>query len=311
MRSEKVTFLSDGLKLAGVLTFPDGDGPFPTVVLGGGGWLYVKEINLPDYARFAAARGIASLYFDYRNNGESEGDRRQHLDPWEQIADYRNALSFLETDDRFDAKRLGVWGISFAGAHALVLGAIDRRVRCVVSGVPLIDGYEMQRRLHGNARFRAYEEAILEARRTRYKTGEDTYHTFGGTDQGVVTIPTDEVVALYDGLQKTVAPNYVGRSTFASDEALMNYSVYPYIKRLVETPTLMMVTERDDYTYIDLQTQAFNDIPTVKKKLVNLPGTSRIEFYRDKSPVETAASIGADWLAEHLLLDHERAAYAS
>jgi len=62
----------------------------------------------------------------------------------------------------------------------------------------------------------------------------------------------------------------------------------------------MVITENDDVSYGDLQTQAFNDIPTVKKKLVNLPNTSRFELYRDATPIERMAKLGADWLAEHL-----------
>ena len=35
------------------------------------------------------------MIFDYRNLGVSDGDNRQHLDPWAQIRDYQNAISFL------------------------------------------------------------------------------------------------------------------------------------------------------------------------------------------------------------------------
>ena len=41
-----------------------------------------------------------------------------------------------------DAERIGVWGGSYAGGHVLVVGAIDRRVKCVVSQAPFISGHE-------------------------------------------------------------------------------------------------------------------------------------------------------------------------
>jgi uncharacterized protein len=43
---------------------------------------------------------------------------------------------------RGDAKRIGLWGTSYAGGHALVLGATDRRIACMVSQVPTISGYQ-------------------------------------------------------------------------------------------------------------------------------------------------------------------------
>ena len=46
-----------------------------------------------------------------------------------------------------DADRIGVWGSSYSGGHVLVLGAIDRRVKCVVWQVPLISGYRNARRM--------------------------------------------------------------------------------------------------------------------------------------------------------------------
>jgi hypothetical protein len=33
-----------------------------------------------------------------------------------------------------------LWGTSYAGGHALVLGATDRRLRCIVAHVPTISG---------------------------------------------------------------------------------------------------------------------------------------------------------------------------
>jgi cephalosporin-C deacetylase-like acetyl esterase len=46
-----------------------------------------------------------------------------------------------------DDNRIGIWGSSYSGAHVLVVGAIDRRIRCVVSQVPLISGHRSARRL--------------------------------------------------------------------------------------------------------------------------------------------------------------------
>ena len=36
--------------------------------------------------------------------------------------------------------RIGVWGASYCGGHVLVLGAIDKRIRCVATQVPMVSG---------------------------------------------------------------------------------------------------------------------------------------------------------------------------
>ena len=104
------------------------DGPFPVVVMAGG-WCYVKELVQPHVARHFADTGLAAILFDYRNFGSSDGTRRQHIDPNAQIEDYRNAISFAETLGEVDADRIGVWGLSYSGGHALILGATDPRVQ--------------------------------------------------------------------------------------------------------------------------------------------------------------------------------------
>src|ERR1700728_2947384 len=91
-----VEFKSDGITLRGHLYLPEGAGPHPLVVMAGG-WCYVKELVQPEYAKVFAGAGVAALVFDYRNFGDSDGTPRQHLDPWAQIEDYRNAISYAET----------------------------------------------------------------------------------------------------------------------------------------------------------------------------------------------------------------------
>jgi uncharacterized protein len=76
------------------------------------------------------------------NFGTSGGDLRGDIDPWRQIADWRRAISYLEARSEVDPARIGLWGASYAGGHALVLGATDRRLRCIVAQVPTISGYE-------------------------------------------------------------------------------------------------------------------------------------------------------------------------
>ena len=156
---DTVEFTSAGDSIEAYFYLPDGVERPPVVVLAGG-WCYVKELVQPLYAEAFAAIGLAALLIDYRRLGTSGGEPRQHLDPHDQIEDYRNAISYLETRPDVDAARVGAWGISYSGGHVLILGATDPRVRCVVSIVPVVDGLRTLRRAHGTLGMRRLEEAI-------------------------------------------------------------------------------------------------------------------------------------------------------
>ncbi|MFC5753243.1 alpha/beta hydrolase [Actinomadura rugatobispora] len=303
MRSQEVEFQSEGVTVRGDLLLPEGDGPHPVVVMAGG-WCYVKELRQPQYAEEFVRRGFAALIFDYRTIGASDGAPRQHLDPWAQIEDYRNAITYLETRSDIDAGRVGVWGISYSGGHVLVLGAVDPRVKVIVSNVPVIDGHRNMWRVHGTDRFRKLQDAILEDRRKRFETGEYGYITMSGTPAGpdadLATWPLDEVKAVFEELKRTQAPRHEHRSTIASVELLMQYNAAPYAERIVHKPTMMIVANEDDITLWDVETRVFDSIPSNAKRLVVLPSTSHMTLYSDLTALDLAAKAAGGWFSEHL-----------
>ena len=54
--------------------------------------------------------GFVALVHDHRNFGASDGTIRHDIDPWRQIADWRRAISFLESQSEVDPTRIGVLG---------------------------------------------------------------------------------------------------------------------------------------------------------------------------------------------------------
>ena len=300
--AEDVEFQSDGQTVRAHLYLPDGPGPHPAVVMAGG-WCYVKELVQPDYAKVFAKAGVAALVFDYRNFGTSDGEPRQHIDPWSQIEDYKNAISYVETRSEIDPERIGVWGISYSGGHVLIVGATDPRVKCVVSNIPVVDGLTTMRLVHGSIGFRSLQTTMLEDRRTRSNTGEYGYMPMSSADPTaeLVTWPFPEVTSAFNHLKATEAPNHEHRNTIASVELLCNYSVLHYAKRIVNVPTLMTVAEGDDITIWDEEIAVYNAIATPKKRLFVFDHTSHMTLYSNKSRLEIAAEQGREWLVKHLV----------
>lgn len=304
MRREDIEFTSDGSTVRGWLYWPDdATADVPAVVLAGG-WCYVRELVMPYYAEAFAAAGMAALVFDYRNLGVSDGEPRQHLDPWAQIRDYQNALSYLEHRDGIDAERLGAWGISYSGGHVLVLAATDPRIRAIVSQIPVVDGYRNMRRVHGTMGYRRLWQAVLEDRRLRYEDpAKRLYLPHASTDpeNELSAWPFPETRTTFAALQETEAPLYQNSSTMESVDLLLNYSVDPFVSRIYDTPTLMIVAEGDDLTLWDLEIEAYNAIPTTKKHLVVLPHTTHMTLYSDRDKLAVAAAEASQWFAHHLL----------
>jgi uncharacterized protein len=106
------------------------------------GYAGVKEHGLERFARAFTEVGIVVFVHDHRNFGPSDGAIRHDIDPWRQIADWRRAISILESLPEVDADRIGVWGSSHASGHVLVLAATDRRIGAVVAQVPTTSGYQ-------------------------------------------------------------------------------------------------------------------------------------------------------------------------
>ena len=302
MRREDIEFKSQGTTIRGHLYLPEGPGPHPAVVMAGG-WCYVKELVQPEYAKVFAGAGVAALVFDYRGFGESAGEPRQHIDPWAQIEDYKNAISWVETREDLDSERIGIWGISYSGGHVLIVAATDPRVRCVVSNIPVVDGWLTMQQVHGALGFRELEARILEDRRKRLAGGELGTLPMSTAEPAreLATWPFPEVTSAFLQLKETVAPLHEHWNTVASVELLMSYDVRPFLRRILSTPVLMSVAERDDITLWEAETEVFNRIATPEKRLFLCRDTSHMTLYSNRSRLEILAEQGRRFLVEQLV----------
>jgi cephalosporin-C deacetylase-like acetyl esterase len=299
----EVEFISGGETVRGDLLLPDGDGPFPVVVMAGG-WCYVKELRQPQYAADFVRRGFAALIFDYRRMGASDGEPRQHIDPWDQIEDYKNAITFVSSLPEIDATRIGIWGISYSGGHVLIVGATDPRVKSVVSNVPVIDGYQTMWRMHGTVRFRMLKSLIAEERVKRAESGTHSYMPMSGTPAGpndeLSVWPDDDVRTVFEELKATQAPRHDHRNTISSTEQLMEYDASVFAPRLINVPTMMIVADGDDITMWDQEIAAFDAIPSPRKELVVIPSTSHMTLYSDVTALDFAARAAGSWFSRTL-----------
>ncbi len=129
MKTEKVTFLSEGQKISGILHLPEKKNP--PCVIASHGLLSSKDsekyIALGDRL---SQEGIAMLRFDFRGIGESEG-RMEDDTISRRIVDLGSAIDFIRT--RQDLRnRIGLFGSSLGGYVSLIKASMDKKIRAVV-----------------------------------------------------------------------------------------------------------------------------------------------------------------------------------
>ncbi len=133
---EVVQFPSEGALLRGRLYRPSETGqPVPVVVMAHGTSATITMV-IDRYAEVFRDAGFVVLLYDHRNFGASGGEPRQEINPWIQARGYRDAMTFVATLGSVDADAIALWGDSYSGAEALVVGAVDERVAAIVAQVP-------------------------------------------------------------------------------------------------------------------------------------------------------------------------------
>lgn len=291
MRRTKIT-AEDGTVLRAYLHSP-ADEPRPGIVMcpGFGG---VKP-HIDTYAALFAEAGFAVLNYDNRGFGTSEGEPRQELNVFKQLTDMRDAITFAESQPEFDATRgFGVWGSSFSGGLAIVTGANDPRVRCVVAQIPNVSG-------HRNAVKLFTPEQILEIRRRAaidrvarlrgepplmapmFSDDPDELCAFPGP------VPEEYRAAIESGI-------WDNQTTIRSLESFIEFEPAGWLPYLSPKPLLMIIGEHDRCTYTEVQREVYESAAE-PKKLTSFDGG---HFDAYTTFFEQTAPPARDWFVEHL-----------
>jgi len=285
VQREDVEFQSGGLTMRAWLYRPDGPGPHPAIAAGHG-FTGVKEGFLHhDYPGVFAAAGFMVLAFDYPNSGASDGLPRGELDPIAQQREYRDAITYLIDRPDVDADRIGLWGTSYGGGHVLTVGAIDRRVRCVVSQVPTISGSR-------NTMRRNTPEGLREKRR---QWDDDRLNRFRGGEPGMVKALADD--NMFTRMPPECSVNLDTHVTLHTMEMYAEYEPASIIEQISPTPLMMIIADDDDMTFTEEEIAAFARARE-PKSLVIVPGDHRVVYFEEYERTSTAAR---DWFVTHLL----------
>jgi len=193
-KEEKVRVAASGVTLGGTLALPQGQGPFPAVLLVQDLAALDRDGNDPrdpyslsgtwkQLAALLAENGVASLRYDSRGVGESGGDP-QKVSPEDRIADARALADYLASRPEAKGGKVVVLGVGLGAWMAARAAAVSPSVSAFVGvaypAKPLLRLWKEQvgSMTDPEARQKAYLE--LSALEVQVEKGTEPEFTFRG-----------------------------------------------------------------------------------------------------------------------------------
>ncbi len=214
----EVAFASSSAKCVAWLYYPtDTDNDVPCVVMAHG-FSLTRHDGLPPYAEAFTRAGTAVLVYDHRFIGDSEGEPRQLIRPYEQLEDRRAAVAFARTLGGIDQDRIVVWGYSMSAGTALTAATTDPRIAGAILLCPLLD-----------ARWRSNRGLLTQPRNAAWMTTQAIKDIIGNAlvpvaaqpgCHGVLTFPGE-----LDGFHSITAPGSPWRNEVRA-APVPGYSLY-------------------------------------------------------------------------------------
>ena len=262
------------------------------------GFSAVKEQGLDGFARGFCEAGFVVLAFDYRFLGASDGTPRGRIIPQEQHDDNRAALVWLAQQPGVDPARIGIWGSSYSGGHALFMGAMDPRIKVVVAQVPAIHTAQSLIAMAGREGFDGYLELLAEdhAKRNAGEPGDDIPVVAPEGEPSVLATP--DSYAWFSSSGAKDAPNWLNRTSLESVARLAEYWPAAFIDLIAPKPLLIQAASQDTLIPIDQVRAAFARAGE-PKKLVEFAG-GHFDLYPGELFHEPALAGAVEWFKTYL-----------
>lgn len=233
----KVTIPSDGLKLSGVLHVPESaKAPLPAVIVTHGfggnkdGKTHVVEADMYE------AWGYVVLRLDFRGCGESEGVRG-HIICTDQVADLRNAVTWLTERAEVDASRIALSGQSFGAAVSIYTGSVDSRVAAVVSMGGWGDGLtKSQDQFPTPEAWAGFIATLEKGRKHREATGQS------------LMVKRWDIVPVPEHLRSNLPPGAIMDFTAETMASILSFRPKDVVALMAPRPMLLMHAANDSVT---------------------------------------------------------------
>jgi pimeloyl-ACP methyl ester carboxylesterase len=236
---EKINFQSDGLKIAGLVDLPPDYKPRERrpafIVLHGFGGNKDGQ-GQSVVAKQFAEWGYVTLRVDFRGCGDSEGERGRII-CLDQVADTRNAISYMAKRDEVDPERIALVGSSFGAAVAVFTGGADRRVAAVISCGGWGDGERKFRGQHPTPEAWAkFTNMLEEGKRHRERTGKS------------LMVPRYDIVPIPEKLRNRMSHGSIMEFPAETAQSMNDFRADDQIGNISPRPVLLLHSANDSVT---------------------------------------------------------------
>ena len=245
---ERVSFNSEGLKLAGIVHTPKdakkGERRPAFLVLHGFGSNKASH-NCTVPCEFLNEWGYVAMRFDYRGCGESEGPK-SHIICLEQVEDTKAAVTYMASRSDVDPERIAVIGSSFGAAVAVYTGGVDKRVAAVVSSGGWGDGERKFKGQHPTPEAWArFANMLKEGKEHRAKTGKS------------LMVPRYDIVPIPPDLRGNLAPNSVMEFPAETAQSMFDFRADDVVGNIAPRPLLLLHSSHDTVTPTEQSIELF------------------------------------------------------
>jgi len=255
-----------------------------------------REMRLPAFAERFASRGLATLVFDYRCFGASEGSPRNWIDPRRHLVDWRAAVEHVRSLAQVDGTRVALWGTSFSGGHVLATGATTSGLRAIVAQIPFV-GVDPRNSppIPLGQLLRGVVSGWWDLARSAVGASPCYVPIVGGPGEFALLNAPD----VMDAFTELVPPDSSWRNETPA-RVIFRLRRYDPLRDApqIRCPVLLVGAENDSLIPIASVEAASKKIPSCE--YVCLPGAGHFEAYTGEL-FERVADLEAEFLSKHLL----------
>ena len=299
----KVTFKSQGVKLAGLLFTPknfDKNKTYPTVVFSGP-FNQVKEQMGALYGQKFADKGYVFLSFDHLGYGDSEGDLRNNENSFIKMESIRDAVSYLRTLAFVNRDKLYGYGACASGGYMPLVAVTDKRLKAIATVSGMMDNQASYFGVMSKEQLMPIFAMANEARQKEYEGGEvEYYDALGMEAMDPNNLSEDAMGEGYDYYMtaragKETYPNYthLAPKTLMENAPITSATSYaPYLY----TPYLGIIGEKAITAPL---TNVFFEKASEPKELFEVPGATHVSLYDIDKDVDLAVDKMVEFFSKY------------
>ncbi len=251
---------------------------------------HIRNVLLPSFANAFTEAGFATITFDYRGFGESEGERGR-LVPAMQTEDIISVINWAEKQVCIDNQRIGLWGTSLGGCHVFNAAAQDKRVKSIVSQLAFADGEVLVTGEMNELEKASFLSTLNKMAEKKKNTGKEMF-------VGVTRVLSDNESKVFFEKVKGQYPEMDIKIPFLTVMETLQYKPAESAAK-VQCPVLVVIAGQDSVNPPEQGRALYDAVASGTKELYEEADACHYDIYKGAF-FERVAAVQTQWFKKHL-----------